>query len=141
MVMQIGLNEISVKESSRTRDSVIVDKIKQDSSLTSSTMKINYAQTICDLGIDKARSMFVPKSGKNKKEKEELAEIAKQKKLATQRIKVKANVAMLKAKGIFGGKKRLGGQEREKQANATKADLTKLAAHVAAELASLSDKV
>ena len=69
-----------------------------------------------------------------------MAKIAKQK-LATQRIKVKANVAMLKAKGIFGTKKRLGGQEREKQANATKADLTKLAAHVAAELASLSDKV
>ena len=81
-----------------------------------------------------------PNLAKNSEEKEELAEIAKQK-LATQRIKEKANVAMLKVKGIFGRKKRLGGQEREKQANATKADLTKLAAHVAAELAYLSDKV
>ena len=74
-------------------------------------------------------------------EKEELAEIAKQKKLATQRIKVKANVAMLKAKGIFWRKKRLGGKEREKQANATKTDLPKLADRVVAELASLRDKV
>ena len=141
IVMQMGLNEISEKESSRTRDSVIVDKIKQDTSHTSSTIKINYAQTICKLGIDKARSMFKPKSGKNREEKEELAKIAKQK-LATQRIKVKANVAMLKSKGIFGRKKkRLSGPEREKQANATKAYLTKLAAHVAAELASLSEEV
>ena len=81
-----------------------------------------------------------PNLAKNSEEKEELAKIAKQK-LATQRIKVKANVAMLKAKGIFGTKKRLGGQEREKQANATKADLTKLADRVAADLALLRDKV
>jgi len=118
-----------------------VNKIKQDTSHTISTIKINYAQTIGELGIDKARSKFVPKSGKHSEEKEELAKIAKQK-LATQRIKVKANVAMLKAKGIFGRKKkRLVGKERVKQANATTTDLTKLAAHVAAELASLSDKV
>ena len=81
-----------------------------------------------------------PNLAKNSEEKEELAKIAKQK-LATQRIKEKANVAMLKAKGIFGRKKRLVGKERVKQANATKADLTKLAVRVAAELASLRDKV
>ena len=138
--MQMGLREIPEKTSLRTRDNALVHKIKQDTSHTISTIKLNYAKTIDQLGVDKVRFKFVPKSGKNSEGKEELAKIAKQK-LAARRIKEKTNVAMRKATGIFGRKKRLCGKELEKQANSTKADLTKLADRVAAELASLRDTV
>ena len=64
IVMQMGLREILEKMSLRTRDNALVNKIKQDTSRTISTMKFDYAKTIAKLGFDKARSKFVPKSGK-----------------------------------------------------------------------------